>query len=215
MAIKFIDYPDRKTWLANRYKSLGASEIAVVCGHSNFMTEEQLWKEKTLRSQHKEYEENDRVDYGQEAEQYLRELFKLKHKDEYKVDYFPYRVYHNEERPYLTSTLDGLITRLEDNKIGGYECKTTLIQSKQSLEQWNGGIPQNYYCQVLHQLYTAGLDFVILNVELRFPDNNAEIREYMISREGRQNEIDFIVSKGDKFWQYVKTDKKPPLTIRL
>lgn len=215
MAIKFIDYPDRKTWLANRYKSLGASEIAIVCGYSNFMSEEQLWKEKTLRSQHKEYEGNDRVDYGQETEQYLRELFKLKHKGEYKVDYFPYRVYYNEERPYLTSTLDGLITRLSDSKIGGYECKSRYIDSKQALEEWKGQIPMKYYCQAIHQLYTAGLDFVVLNVELRFPDNNAEIKEYMISHEGRQNEIDFIVSKGDRFWQYVKTDKKPPLTIRL
>ena len=117
MAIKFIDYSDRKTWLANRYKSLGASEIAVICGFSNFMSEDELWKEKTLRRQHNELKDNDRVEYGQEAEQYLRELFKLKHKNEYKVDYFPYRVYYNEERPYLTSTLDGLITRLEDKNI--------------------------------------------------------------------------------------------------
>ena len=213
--VKYIDYPDRKTWLANRYKSLGASEIAIVCGHSNFMTEEQLWKEKTLRTQHKEYEGNERVDYGQEAEQYLIELFKLKHKSEYTVDYFPYRVYYNEERPYLTSTLDGLITRLSDSKIGGYECKSRYIDSKQALEEWKGQIPLKYYCQEIHQLYTAGLDFVILNVELRFPDNNAEIREYMINRDCKDAEIDFIVSKGDKFWQYVKTDKKPPLTIRL
>ena len=213
--IKFIDYLDKQTWLANRYKSIGASEIAIICGYSNFISETELWQEKTRRREHSDIKDNVRVAYGQEAEQYLRELFKLKHKEEYKVDYFPYRVYYNEERPYLTSTLDGLITRLLDGKVGGYECKTTLIQSKQALEQWNDGIPQNYYCQVLHQMYTAGLDFVVLNVELRFPDNNAEIREYLISREGRQKEIDFIISKGDKFWQYVKTDKKPPITFRL
>ena len=43
--IRYTDYPDRKTWLENRFKTLGASEIGVVMGYSNFMSPNQLWEE--------------------------------------------------------------------------------------------------------------------------------------------------------------------------
>lgn len=213
--IRYTDYPDRKTWLENRYKSLGASEIGVVMGYSNFMSPNQLWEEKTRKRLHCENEKDERIDYGQKAEDCLRKLFILKHKGEYKVEYFPYRVYFNEEEPYLTATLDGLITRLSDGMKGGYECKSRLIQNKQALEEWDNRIPETYYCQILQQMFTAGLDFVILNAELRFPDNNAEIREYLIERSNVENDIKWVVQKGQDFKRYVLTDKRPPITMTL
>lgn len=213
--IRYTDYPDRKTWLANRYKSLGASEIGIACGISRFKSISDLWEEKTGRRQAEDITENERVRYGTEAEQYLRALFALKHEKEYQVEYFPYRVYFNEEEPYLTATLDGLITRLIDGAKGGYECKTVLVQSKRTLEEWDNRIPETYYCQVLQQMFTAGLDFVILNAELRFPDNNAEIREYLIERSNVENDIKWVVQKGHEFWWYVLNDKRPPITMTL
>lgn len=213
--IRYTDYPDRKTWLENRHKTLGASEIGIACGISRFKSISDLWEEKTGRRQAEDITENERVRYGTEAEQYLRALFALKHEKEYQVEYFPYRVYFNEEEPYLTATLDGLITRLIDGAKGGYECKTVLVQSKRTLEEWDNRIPETYYCQVLQQMFTAGLDFVILNAELRFPDNNAEIREYLIERSNVENDIKWVVQKGHEFWWYVLNDKRPPITMTL
>lgn len=213
--IKYNDYPDRKTWLTARQKTLGASEIAIACGISRFKSISDLWEEKTGRRQAEDITENARVHYGTEAEKYLRALFALKHEKEYRVEYFPYRVYHNEENPYLTSTLDGLITRLIDGAKGGYECKTVLVQSKRTLEEWDNRIPETYYCQILQQMFTAGLDFVILNAELRFPDNNAEIREYLIERSNVENDIKWVVQKGHEFWWHVLNDKQPPITMTL
>lgn len=213
--IKYTDYPDRKTWLKNRYKTLGASEIGVACGISHFKSASDLWEEKTGRKQAEDLSKNERVHYGTEAEQYLRALFALKHAKEYRVEYFPYRVYFNDEEPYLSSTLDGLITRLADGVKGGYECKSRLIQNKQALEEWHNQIPQSYYCQILQQMFTAGLDFVVLNAELRFPDNNAEIREYLIERANVENDINWVVKKGHEFWWHVLNDKRPPITMTL
>lgn len=213
--IKFIDYPDRKTWLENRYKTLGASEIGIACGISRFKSISDLWEEKTGRRQAEDITENERVHYGTEAEKYLRALFALKHEKGYRVEYFPYRVYFNEEEPYLTATLDGLITRLMDGAKGGYECKTVLVQSKRTLEEWDNRIPETYYCQILQQMYAAGLDFVMLNAELRFPDNNADIREYLVERSNVENDIKWVVRKGQDFKRYVLTDKRPPITMTL
>lgn len=213
--IKYTDYPDRQTWLKARQKTLGASETAIACGISRFKSISDLWEEKTGRRQAEDITANERVHYGTAAEQYLRALFALKHEKEYRVEYFPYRVYFNEEEPYLTATLDGLITRLIDRAKGGYECKTVLVQSKRTLEEWDNRIPETYYCQILQQMFTAGLDFVILNAELRFPDNNAEIREYLIERSNVENDIKWVVQKGHEFWWYVLNDKRPPITMTL
>lgn len=213
--IRYTDYPDRKTWLKNRYKTLGASEIGIACGISSFKSASDLWEEKTGRRQAEDITGNERVRYGTEAEQYLRALFALKHEKEYRVEYFPYRVYFNEEEPYLTATLDGLITRLIDGAKGSYECKTVLVQSKRTLEEWDNRIPETYYCQILQQMFTAGLDFVILNAELRFPDNNAEIREYLVERSNVENDIKWVVQKGHEFWWHVLNDKRPPTTMTL
>ena len=213
--IKYTDYLNKKTWLMARQKTLGASEIGIACGISRFKSISDLWEEKTGRRQVDDLSENERVHYGTEAEQYLRALFVLKHEKEYKVEYFPYRVYYNDEEPYLTSTLDGLITRLSDGVMGGWECKTVLVQSKRTFEDWDNRIPEIYYCQILQQMFTAGLDFVVLNAELRFPDNNAEIREYLIERANVENDIKWVVKKGHEFWWYVLNDKRPPITMTL
>lgn len=213
--IKYYEYPDRETWLANRNKSIGASEIAVACNISHFISQSDLWEIKLGRRESNDLSQNKRVQYGTEAEKHLRGLFRLKHIDEYKVEYYPYRVYYNTETPFLTATLDGLITDLKTKKIGGYECKTVLVDSKKVFDEWDNKIPNAYYCQVCQQMYSAGLDFVIVNAELRQPDYTSEIREYLITREQAKDDIEFVVDKGKEFWSYVITKKRPPLTLTL
>lgn len=206
--ILFKNYKTREAWLNGRKNSIGASEAAVACGISKFKTQSQLWREKTGRAKESDLSDNELVAYGTEAEQYLRALFALKHTD-YKVEYSPYKVYYKSETPFITCTLDGEITT-EDGTRGIYECKTKLITSKKDLEEWDGRIPDNYFIQTLQQLYCTDFDFVILNVELRFPDNNAEIREYEIKRREHLNDINWIVEQIKKFWGYIERDETPP-----
>lgn len=212
-----IQYKDREDWLAGRSKSIGASEVAIILGQSSYKSPMDLWKEKTGRKAPDDISEDERVSYGTEAEEHLRALFALKHRRDYKVEYKPFLVYHHGDKPYMTCTLDGELVRLSDGKRGVWECKTALIQSKRALEEWDGRIPNNYYCQVATQLLVTGFSFAILCAELRFPDNTSEIKEYLIDSEEGQVIADmaYVEEEVTKFWRYIESDRQPPVMIRI
>ena len=212
---KYIEYPNREEWLKGRTNSIGASEVASVLWEG-FQNAVEIWEEKTGVKPHKEFKNDKRVDYGAQAEEYLRCLFALKNKDKYKVEYFPYRMYFHEKYPFLHATLDGELTRIEDAAKGVWECKTVFIMSKHDLEQWNGRIPDKYYIQVLDQLAVMKYDFAVVTVELIFPDGNSEVRNYTIERKQKENDIQHVEKEAVKFWtEYVVPKKKPPIKMTL
>lgn len=210
-----IQYKDREDWLAGRNKSIGASEVAIILGQSSYKSPIDLWKEKTGRKTPDDISDDERVSYGTEAEEHLRALFVLKHRRDYKVEYKPFLVYHHGEKPYMTCTLDGELVRLSDGKRGVWECKTALIQSKRALEEWDGRIPNNYFCQVVDQLNITQFDFLVLSAELRFPDNTAEIREYTIEADEVRADMAYVEEEVTKWWKYVESDRQPPVMIRI
>lgn len=212
--MSYVEYKNREDWLANRYQSLGASEMAIAYG-IGFRSRLDLWKEKTGKIKSQDLSDNERVIYGTEAEKYLRGLFALKHIKEYTVDYHAYRVYHNYENPFITATLDGELTEIETGRKGIYECKTCLIMGKRDEVQWQGQIPQNYFIQCLSQLYSTGFEFVVLNAELRHTDGSSEIREYKIERKDHENDIAEVVKSAKDFWRYVETNTPPPEKITI
>ena len=81
-------YPDRDTWLEARY-GIGASDLASAIGMSGFKTPLQLWKEKCGLVQPKDLSGNERVDFGNRAEEPLREMFRLMH-PEFELRFTPY-----------------------------------------------------------------------------------------------------------------------------
>lgn len=211
-----IQYKDREEWLAGRSKSIGASEVAIILGQASYKSPLDLWKEKTERKTPDDISEDERVSYGTEAEEHLRALFALKHRRDYKVEYKPFLVYHHGEKPYMTCTLDGELVRLSDGKRGVWECKTALIQYNRDMEVWEGkNIPQKYYIQLLTQLAVTGYDFAVLNAELRFPDNTAEIREYTIEADEVRADMAYVEEEVTKFWRYIESDRQPPVVIRI
>jgi putative phage-type endonuclease len=210
-----VQYKDREDWLAGRNKSIGASEVAIILGQASYKSPLDLWKEKTGRKTPDDISEDERVSYGTEAEEHLRALFALKHRRDYKVEYKPFLVYHHGEKPYMTCTLDGELVRLSDGKRGVWECKTALIQSKRALEEWDGRIPNNYFCQVVDQLNITQFDFLVLSAELRFPDNTAEIREYIIEADEVRGDMAYVEEEVTKFWRYIESDRQPPVVIRI
>lgn len=212
---RYIEYANRQEWLASRQNTLGASEVASAMGQG-YVSQLDLWKEKTGRKEHTDLSNNERVRYGTYAEAPLRELFSLQFHYVYEVEWHPYRVYHNEKCDYLTATLDGELTRKSDGKHGILEVKTAWIMSKRDLEKWeNNSLPQNYYLQLLHQLNVTGFDFVVLVAQLIFPDGKSEIRQYYIERDEVEDDIAYVQEQAVKFWQYVTSDKQPPVTLEL
>lgn len=212
---RYVEYVNREEWLASRIQTLGASEVASAMG-MGFTSQLNLWKEKTGRKPHADLSANERVQYGAAAEEHLRGLFALQFKDKYQVEYHAYRVYHHAKHDFLTATLDGELTRLEDGKHGIWECKTAWIMSKRDEEQWaDNSIPQHYFVQVLEQLGVAGFDFVVIQAQLIFSDGHSEIRQYYIERDEVEGDIVYVEGKAVEFWGYVTSDKQPSVDLEL
>lgn len=211
----YIEYETREEWEQSFKTRLGASEIGIVCGKATYKTPLQLWMEKTGKKQPDDLSDNERVSYGTNAEEHLRALFALKHKDKYTVEYHRFRVYYSKHYKFLTATLDGELTELETGRKGIYECKTALIQSRKDFEEWDNRIPDKYYCQLCQQLNATDFDFAILNAELRFPDGSAEIKEYPLERAEAEDDIKYVVGEGVEFWDRVTTGRTPTVKFMI
>lgn len=213
--VAFVDYNSREEWLAARAGGIGASEAGIILGYSNFMTVQDLWKEKVGKKEPDDLSGNDRVEYGNAAEEHIRALFALKNKKKYKVEYHPFRIYRNPSELWQRATLDGELIDLESGQRGIWECKTAWINSKASLEEWNGRLPMKYYCQVLHQMSVTGAEFAVVTAEMIFPDGESTIRNYHVKRESAEDDIKLVIESERIFWKQVKNGVCPPVVLKL
>ncbi len=206
----------RAEWLEERKKGIGGSDAATILGLNPYKTNMQLWEEKTGKRQAEDISEKEYVKYGTNAEDLLRELFKL--------DYPKYEVKHDENTiikhpkyPFLFASLDGTLIDKETGEMGILEIKTTNILQSMQKEKWKEKIPDNYYCQVLHYLNVTGYSFVILKAQLKYEydgEIKLDIRHYKILREEVIEDIKMLEEKEIEFWtKYVETDIRPPLTL--
>lgn len=213
--MNYIDYPDREAWLNARQKTLGASEVAAVL-ELGFKTSLSLWLEKTGQVQKKDVEDLEKIHYGIEAEQHLRELFTLQFAKKFNVKYYPYRLYINKEYPYLTATLDGELEDLSTKEHGIWECKTVWISNKKALDDWtNNTIPQKYYIQILEQLNVTDFDFVYLTAQLIFPDDSSEIRHFRVEKKEVLEDMNYILQEAIKYHEFIINKKIPPTNLIL
>lgn len=80
--------PSREEWLEERKKGIGGSDAAVILGLNPYKNNIRLWEEKTGKVQAEDISDKPYVKYGTQAEDLLRELFKL--------DFPQYEVSHDE-----------------------------------------------------------------------------------------------------------------------
>ncbi len=212
--VKMITFPSKEAWLKGRSKLLGGSDAAAILGLNPYKTNVQLWEEKTGRRQSEDISDKPYVKYGTEAEEPLRELFKLDF-PEYKVLYEEGNMWLNDAIPWGHASLDGWLLD-QGGRRGIWECKTTEIMRAGQTELWKGRIPDNYYIQLLHYLLITGFDFAVLKGQLKF-DIDGEMwlqtKHYKIERSEVQEDIEFLKEKEFEFWQHIKQDKPPALIL--
>lgn len=210
--LKREHYKDRESWLSGRIAGLGASNSATAVGLNKWETNISLWKHITGRAQGKDLVGNTAVEFGVKAEPIVRELFKLKH-PEIKVKYHQYDILYQSEVPWLRATLDGECVTDSPKRFGAtngiLEIKTATLRTKQQWDDWNGKIPQNYYCQCCHQLLATGWDYVYL-FALLMGQSEWCIREFYIDREDAQEDMNWLLNEEKKFWGYVERNEEPP-----
>ena len=213
-------FKTRDEWLKGRsdLHGIGGSDASAAIGMNPWRTNTDLWQIKTKRKKAPDISDNDRVRYGQEAEQYIRRLYQLKHAHDMEVQYIPDVILQNNEHPEMLYSPDGLLID-QDGRRGIWECKTTTIMKSIDKEKWwdkaekQKILPDNYYIQVLHGLNVTGFDFVELYAELTYPSGNSELVPYHIERSEVQDDLDLIRDGVLEFWKYVENDEEPALIL--
>ncbi len=203
----------KEEWLEERKKGIGGSDASIIMGLNKYKTSIELWEEKTGRKEAEDISNRPYVKYGTDAEEYLRELFKLDF-PQYEVTHKENTIIKHSKYPFLFASLDGILKDKETGKMGVLEIKTTNIKSKIQSDNWKDKIPDNYYCQVLHYLNVTGYEFAILKAQLKYDfdeDLRLETRHYTILR--NEQDIKLLEKKEIEFWRYVEKDIQPPLML--
>lgn len=202
--VEMIVLKDREEWLQHRNR-IGGSDAAAIVGMNPYRSNVELWQIKTGQLEQEDISEKPYVKYGTEAEQYLRELFRLDF-PEYTVCYEENNMFLSDKYPFGHASLDGWLID-EDGRKGIWECKTTNILQSMQKEKWKDRIPDNYYIQILHYLLITEFDFAVLKAQLKY-DFDGEIflqtRHYKIERSEVQEDIDYLEAEERRFWQQVQ-----------
>lgn len=204
----------REEWLQARAGRIGGSDASAILGMNPYRTNIELWQIKTGQLVPEDISDKPYVKYGTEAEQHLRELFKLDF-PEYQVCYEENNMFLNDKYPFGHASLDGWLID-QNGRVGIWECKTTNILQSMQKEKWDHRIPDNYYIQILHYLLITEFDFAILKAQLK-SEFGGEIyiqtKHYKIERSEVQADIDLLEASERKFWKQVQERRRPDLIL--
>ena len=217
MAISMIQFDTKEEWIEHRKHYIGGSDASSILGLNGWKSNVDLWLEKTGRIIPEDISSKPYVQFGISAEPIIRELFKLNY-PQYKMDYVENWSHVNDSFPWAAASLDGELTEITTGRKGIWECKTTEIVSSMSKEKWSDKIPDSYYCQILHYfLVREDCEFAHLTALLTWKFEDKEIyqqlRNYHIERSDVEADIEFLKNAEMDFWQYVKSEKEPPLRL--
>ena len=204
-----------ESWLQARQKGIGASDASAVIGRNPYKTNVELWEEKTGKREPEDISHKPYVQYGTEAEAPLRDLFALDY-PQYEVEYQNYDMFRHSEHPFIFATLDGRLTEKDTGRCGVLEIKTTEILRSMQYESWRDKMPENYFCQIIHQLLATGWDFAILKAQLKTSyqgDIRLNVRHYLIERSEVIEDLEYLLEKELAFWKMVELRKRPPLIL--
>lgn len=212
--VEMIQLKDRAEWLEARKNRIGGSDAACIVGMNPYRSNVELWEIKTGQVEAEDISDKPYVKYGSEAEQHLRELFKLDF-PQYKVSYVEDNMWLNDKYPFAHASLDGWLED-EQGRQGILEIKTTNILQSMQKEKWKNRIPDNYYIQVLHYLMVTEFDFAILKAQLKY-DYDGDImlttKHYKIERDEVQEDIEFLEKAERRFFECIKEDRQPNLVL--
>lgn len=207
------DPTTREEWLEARTQGIGGSDAACIVGANPWKSARQLWKEKTGAVGLADISNKPAVRFGKDAEAPVRYLYMMMH-PELQCDYHEFRMYANDEYPFLYATLDGELTMLNGVR-GIYEGKTTTIQNSRQWKDWINRVPDHYYVQMLHQLLACEwAEFVTLNAFIRY-FSAAKMQSYTIWREEHQvaHDLNLLLDAEIRFWNYVQDGTEPPYIL--
>lgn len=214
MSYIVYDFENEQEWLSGRMNGIGGSDASAIVRKNPYKTNADLWEEKVGIRIPEDISHKPYVQYGKAAEQYIRELFRLDY-PQYRVEHHDFRILQSVEYPFLQASLDGELTD-ENGRKGILEIKTTNIAHGMQYDKWNGGIPDNYYIQVLHYLIVTGYEFVVVRARLRScwgGELRTQVRDYPIERSEVEDDLQYLLKEEIKFWKQVESRERPALLL--
>lgn len=209
-----FDFENEEAWKTGRMNGIGGSDASAIVARNPYKTNLELFEEKTGRAQAPDISDKPYVQYGKQAEEHIRELFKLDYPC-YKVEHHEFRILQSKANPFMQASLDGELTD-PDGRRGVLEIKTTNILQSMQREKWNDRIPDNYYIQVLHYLLVTGYEFAVLRAHLISAwgnDIRITVKHYFIERNEVEDDLQYLQEEEIKFWGFVMSGRKPPLLL--
>lgn len=204
-------------WLLNRKTGIGGSDVASILGISKYKSAYELYMEK--KGNTVQQITNEAIEKGNRMEAPMIDLFFAKYKAYQKVDTKNISL-KSKKHDFMNANLDGAFID-EQGKKYILEIKTTTIKNKEMRKEWGYYdeyeeryielIPQQYYCQVLHYLIVTGFDVAVVYACLDYAykrDSEIVVRE--VNREDVLSDMEYIVSKEEKFWDDFENNIPPP-----
>lgn len=214
MSVTRREFNTREEWLANRTHGIGGSEIAAVIGQSPWCSNVELWEYKTGRRTRPNVSNEEAVRYGIRAEHLLRELYELDHEG-YSVNYSEFNSWSNDLYPWALASLDGWITD-DSGRLGVLEIKTSTINNASDWRKWDSQIPNWYFAQCLLYMAVIEADFADLRAHIRYikgGETRATIRDYHIERADVEQDMNYLMNEGARFWEQVQKQERPGLIL--
>lgn len=199
-AVRLVSTKDmsREEWLNIRGNGIGSSDAAAAVGISPYKSPLELWLEKTGRQEPPDLAANDAVFWGATLEHIIASVYA--ERTGVKVRRLN-AVLQHPESPFMLANLDRVVQHPTDNN-GILEVKTAGLHSAQF---WEEGVPDNYQCQVLHQLAVTGKEWCDVAVLI----GGQDFRVYRVVRDN--DKIADLIRREAMFWQCVIDDVPPPV----
>lgn len=214
MAVEKIIFPTREEWKRARGQRIGGSDSSCVIGLNPWKSNIELYEEKAGLIVPEDISDKSYVIYGQKVEHLLRELFRLDH-PEYEVFYEENNMFINDRFPFAHASLDGWI-KDQDGRFGVWEAKTTNILQSMQKEKWKDKMPDNYFCQMVHNMEVTEADFGHLTALLKYEFNGQvyeQIRNYHIERSEVAEDGAYLMKEETEFWTCVQNKRTPALIL--
>ena len=189
-------------WLQMRKAGIGGSDCSAAVGLSRWKSPFMLWSEKTDRIIPSKAGEA--AYWGSVMEPILRSEV-AKRMPDAEVRECPFFL-RSKEHPYMLANIDGYIKNPDDS-FSVLEIKTANAYA--AVQDWQNGLPIEYYCQVMHYCAITGMQSAYVAVLLG--GNTFEIQK--IDRD--EDMIQNITRMEENFWyEYMLKDTPPEATAK-
>ena len=139
----------REDWLAARGQGIGSSDAAAAVGLCPYKAPLQLWLEKTGKKLPEDLSEKEGVFWGQALEPIIATVYGDKTGNKVRR---MNAILQHPKHDFMLANLDRVVRHPTEGS-GVLEIKAVGLRSAPF---WEEGVPENYQCQVLHQLAVTG-----------------------------------------------------------